>query len=98
MLHNSISVDMKVYTLQLKQKYPLWVFPMKFCKILEQLATFENVFLGAAASEKKTKRRRCTVSLVVSGFHFFQGHHLLSHKAMFSLHKFLHSRAFQFFI
>ena len=58
MLHNSISVDMKVYTLQLKQNYPLWVFPMKFCKILEQLATFENVFLGAAASEKKTKRRR----------------------------------------
>ena len=67
MLHNSISVDMKVYALQLKQKYPLWVFPMKFCKILEQLATFKNFFLGAAASEKKTKRRMHSESC---GFRF----------------------------
>ena len=60
MLHNSISVDMKVYALQLKQKSTA-DFPMEFPKILEQLLS-TIIFFGrrgggreGAASDKKTE-------------------------------------------
>ena len=47
MLYNSVSVDMKVYALQLNQKST----GMEFCEILQQLLS--RIILGAA-SEKKT--------------------------------------------
>ena len=42
MLRNSISIDMKVYALQLK--HPPGCFPRKFCEILEQLLS--RIILG----------------------------------------------------
>ena len=82
MLHNSISVDRKLYSLQQKQKSTA-VFPMEFC---EQLHS--QILFGAALER--------AVTLVVSGFHSFQGSDLLSHERRFLLETFLHSAAFQF--
>ena len=51
MLRNSLSVHMKVYALQLKQKSILGTF---------RTATFENFFFlgGGTASEKKTGKEK----------------------------------------
>ena len=51
MLHNSISVDMKGYTLQLKQKFT-GVFPMEFCEIVEQLLS-RIIFGGCFLRENR---------------------------------------------
>ena len=45
MLHSSLSADMKVYALQLKQKSTR-VFPKEFSKILEQILS--RIILGAS--------------------------------------------------
>ena len=52
MLHNSISVDMKVYALQLKQKSTASLRNFR-------TATCDKDFLGAA-SKKKTKKEKDT--------------------------------------
>ena len=84
MPHNPISVGMRVYALQLKQKSTT----AGFDGILRK---FRSVFLkGNRRGEVRA------VTLVVPGFHYFQGIYLLSHETIVFLGKFLHSVAFHF--
>ena len=64
MLHNSIVVGMKVYALQLKQK-PI-------------VAGFDGILRKFRSAFLKRNRRGevCAVTLVVPGFHYFQGIYL----------------------
>ena len=55
LLHNSISVNMKVYALQLKKIYP--VFYKKFYKIIEQLLSIV-IFGGWFWKQNKTKQKQ----------------------------------------
>ena len=73
MLRNS---DMMVYVLQLKQKSTADVF----CEILEQLLS--RIILGGCFWKENRRRERGEVTLVVSGFYFFQGMYLLSHETI----------------
>ena len=81
MLHNSISVDMQVYALQLKEKSTADVSN----RILQNFRTaaFENNLRGLRRGVEER-----ALTLVISGFHFFQDCYLLSHETMFFLHKF----------
>ena len=86
MLHNPISVDMKVCGLQLNEKSTAGV-SSEFYEILEQLLP-RTIFGGCFLKENKGGEGR-TVTLVVSGFHFYQGSYLLSHEARFFTHNIL---------
>ena len=68
------------------------VLPIEFCKILEQLLS-KIILRDCVWKENRVNRE----TLLVSGFHFFQGSYfILSHETMFFLHKFSHSGEFQF--
>ena len=86
MLLNSVSVDMKVYALQLKQKSTADIF----LGILRnaRTATFENN-LGRLPLKRKQWKRRKSSDPMVSSFRCFQ-------ENVHFLRKFLHSGAFQF--
>ena len=92
--NNSISVDMKFYSLQLKQKPKASVSN----GILRSFktATLENKFLGEEGCFWKENRggEGRTMTLVVSCFLFLRGSYFLSNETMFFLHKFLQSGAF----
>ena len=64
MLHNSISVDMKVYALSLI-KFTVG-FPVAFCKILEQLLS--RIILESCFSKKPRGVQGNRVTIIVSGF------------------------------
>ena len=87
MPHNPISVLMKVYALQLKQKSTA-----AGCNgILRNFRT--------ATSWKENRRGEVrTVTLVVPRFHYFQGSYVLYHEKIFILHKFLHRVALDYVI
>ena len=68
-------------------------FPRSFAKFWT--ATFENKFRGCFWKENR-RGEGCSVTLVVSGFHFCSNSYLLSHETIFFLYKFWHSGAFQF--
>ena len=59
--------------LQLKQKSTAG-FPMEFCEILEQLVS--RIILGFSFWKENRGGEGRPVTLVVSGFHFFQGSYL----------------------
>ena len=65
-----------------------------FCEVLEQLLS--RIIFGVCFWKENRGRGRCKVTLVVAGFYFFQGIHLLSNEKIFFRHKFSHSGAFQF--
>ena len=70
MLGNFVSVDMKDYALQLNRN-PLLLFSTELCKILEQL--FFRIILGGCFWKENRVGERRTVTIAVSGFHFFTG-------------------------
>ena len=72
MLRNSISVDVKVYGLHLKQHSTVCVFR----GILQNFrrATFNNDF-GKLLLKESRGAEGCPMTHVVSGFHVFQGSH-----------------------
>ena len=70
MLHSLISVDMKVYALQLKQKSTKGVSKGIFQNF--RTDSFENNFGGQFLKENKERVGRAA-TLIVSGFHLFQG-------------------------
>ena len=75
MLRNSVSVDMKVYTLQLKQKFATGVFH----RILRLFRpALSRIVFGGCFWKENREGQGHAVTLVVSGFHFFQGSYLLS--------------------
>ena len=92
MLHNSTSADMKVYALQPKQKSTADVSN----RILQNFrtTTFQNKFVGLLL-KRKLRGRRARIDPCGFRFSLFPGQ-LLSHKTIFFLHKFSHSRPFQF--
>ena len=57
MLHNSVSVDIKIYALQLKQKFTAGVLD----EILRNFrgATFDSNFGGLLLKREKRRRRAC---------------------------------------
>ena len=75
MLRNSLSVDMKVYALQLKQKSILGNF---------RKATFEIFFFfeggGWLLLKRKQGRRRTCSEPGGFRFHFYQDSYLVSHE------------------
>ena len=85
MLRSSVSVDMKVYALQLKQKSTADVFT-EFCKL----------FLGGLLLKRKQRRGRAGSDACGFRFSLFPRKLFLSYETIFFLHKFLHSEAFQF--
>ena len=93
MLHNSISVDMKDYALQLKQKS----FGGVSNGILQNFrtATFENSFEGLLLKRKQW-RRRVRSDPCGSRFSLFPGHFFIIILGTIFLNKFLHSGVFQF--
>ena len=82
MLRNSVSVDMKIYVQQLKQKLTADVFH----EILQNFrtATLENNLGGCFWKENRGDKGR-GVTLVVSGdLYCFQGSYLVMKKSSFS--------------
>ena len=92
MLYNSIFVDRKVYTLQLKKKSTVGVVH----RILQNFrtATFESNFWGLLL-RRKQRRRRSRTEPCGFGFSLFS-EQLFIHEIFFFLHKFLPTGAFQF--
>ena len=84
MLHNSISVDVKVYGLHLKQQSTVCVFR----GILQNFrrATFNNDF-GKLILKESRGAEGCPMTLVVSRFSRFSRKSFISHQTTFLLHK-----------
>ena len=81
-----------IYALQ--HRNPPRLFPIEFCKMLEQL--LRRIILGGYFWKENKEEEGRALIVAVSGFHFFQGSYFLSHERMFFLHKFSHGGAFQF--
>ena len=71
MLRSSVSADMKVYALQLKQKSTAGVFH-EFCEILEQLLS-KIIFWGWLLLKRKQRRRRTQTDPCGFTFSHFPG-------------------------
>ena len=67
---------------------------MQLCEILGQLLL--RIILGSCSLKENREGEGRAVSLLISGFRFFQVSYLLNHETMFFLHKFSHSAAFKY--
>ena len=71
-----------IYALQ--HRNPPQLFPIEFCKMLEQL--LRRIILGGYFWKENKEEEGRALIVAVSGFHFFQGSYFLSHERMFFLH------------
>ena len=92
MLRHSISVDMKVYTLQLKQKCTAVFFHGIFAKCVQLLSGLNF----GATSKRKQRRRSARSNSYGFRFSLIPGQLVMSHETVFFLRNFSHSRVFKF--